>query len=854
VAITVGGDHNISLRSDGSIFSWGEMAFDSRNFERLASISAGTQHSLALKDDGSIVGWGRNVYGEATPPEGNDFVALAAGGRHSLALKTDGSIIAWGYNEDGRATPPTGNDFVAIAAAWGHSLALKDDGCIVGWGRNNRGQATPPTGNDFVAIAAGSEHSLALKTDGSIVGWGNDKYGEATPPGGNDFVAIAAGDDHSLALKTDGSIVGWGGDWDGQATPPTGNDFVAIDAGFEYSLALKGNGSIVGWGADWDGQATPPDGNDFVAIAAGAFHSLALKGDGSIVGWGYNEDGQATPPTGNDFVAIAVGDEHSLALKTDGSIVGWGSDDYGKATPPGGNGFVAIAAGDDHSLALIPPSTEFATVEVSVEGIAEGDISAAVLSEYGVEVQRLDEDLGSAPDTTVFSFESVPYGADYSMHIYCWDNLVGQTELFSVSSSVVSRIIQAAPKDFIVITAMDRHYDYDRFCFYCEWPIPGLRTVLESHDGHDELWHERAASITEADGSVLFHAWPGSYRCRFYDGSKEVDIETTRDYLEVDTGTHRDVYLLGEPNISISPSSLAFVGCTAETAAAVESSGENEPPTQVGTPTDLPLEPIFKDCSTEEIATRSFSVKPVDPRIARSRTVTIDLQPIRDSVSHDAGGTGQGSNFLLNLFEDKVFVAIGKRIEKQPDASLIWLGHIHGEQGSSVAIALEGNALAASVRLLNGEHFYVKGVGGQTHQIEQLDHTVGGGYSCNPIVTPTNMLLQRSLSAPLKSGESVIDLLIVYTDDARVAQCDDEVSLRASILLAVAESNMALENSQVSYRFRLVHMAEVSYVETGDSHTDIERLRSGTDGYLDEVHDLRDAHGADLAQLPQLGP
>jgi hypothetical protein len=55
---------------------------------------------------GSIVGWGWNFDGQATPPDGNDFVAIAAGHGNSLALKSDGSIIGWGYNKDGQSTPP----------------------------------------------------------------------------------------------------------------------------------------------------------------------------------------------------------------------------------------------------------------------------------------------------------------------------------------------------------------------------------------------------------------------------------------------------------------------------------------------------------------------------------------------------------------------------------------------------------------------------------------------------------------------------------------------------------------------------------------------------------------------------
>ncbi|MHC4105828.1 MAG: dockerin type I domain-containing protein, partial [Planctomycetota bacterium] len=87
------------------------------------------------------------------------------------------SITGWGYNNFGQATPPAGNDFVAIAAGAVHSLALRADGSVVGWGRNQYDQITTPTGYDFKAIAAGNYHCLALKTDGSVVGWGANDYG-----------------------------------------------------------------------------------------------------------------------------------------------------------------------------------------------------------------------------------------------------------------------------------------------------------------------------------------------------------------------------------------------------------------------------------------------------------------------------------------------------------------------------------------------------------------------------------------------------------------------------------------------------------------------------------------------------
>ena len=41
------------------------------------------------------------LFGSATPPAGNDFVAVAAGGSKSIALKSNGSIVGLGNNDGG---------------------------------------------------------------------------------------------------------------------------------------------------------------------------------------------------------------------------------------------------------------------------------------------------------------------------------------------------------------------------------------------------------------------------------------------------------------------------------------------------------------------------------------------------------------------------------------------------------------------------------------------------------------------------------------------------------------------------------------------------------------------------------
>jgi len=409
----------------------------------------GEQVKLIASDDAAYDLFGTSVsisgYYAIVGAYGNDDKGSSSGSAYVFdnicpELPCSGRIVAWGTDIEGQASPPAGNDFVAIAAGFYHGIALKSDGSIVGWGKNNYGQASPPVGNDFTAISTGGWHGIALKSDGSIVGWGVDDgspydYGQANPPAGNDFTAIAAGGYYNIALKSDGSIVGWGLDGSpydyGQANPPAGNDFVAIAAGHAYSIALKCDGSIVGWGADWFGQANPPAGNDFTAISAGVYHNLALKKDGSIVGWGRNLEGQTTPPAGNDFVAVAAGDIHSLALKSDGSIVGWGDDSVGQASPPAGNNFTAIAAGDYHSLAL------------TCEPEPSNSAPVAVCQDLTVVADSNCEGFVTAEDVNDGSFD--PDGDSISFSIDpCGPYLLGETVVtLTVSDGVASDTCEA---------------------------------------------------------------------------------------------------------------------------------------------------------------------------------------------------------------------------------------------------------------------------------------------------------------------------------------------------------------------------------------------------------------------------
>ena len=101
--------------------------------------------------------------------------------------------------------------------------------------------------------------------------------------------------------------------------------------------------------------------------------------------------------------------------------------------------------------------------------------------------------------------------------------------------------------------------------------------------------------------------------------------------------------------------------------------------------------------------------------------------------------------------------------------------------------------------------------------------------------------------------QSVIDVAVFYTPAARenVGGIDEIATL---IDLMVAETNAAYEASGANQRIELVAVeVVVGYRENHDLHIDLGRLRSPSDGHMDEVHDIRNTVAADIVLLIPAG-
>ena len=288
----------------------------------IVAVMGGEPYNFALKSDGTVWAWGNNMFGQLgdgstvdrpVPVQVSgltDVNALGGRGYHSLALKGDGTVWTWGFNSAGqlgdgtlanRSTPVQAlglTGALAVTGGYVHSVALMADHTLKSWGGNSNGQlgdgsfasrsTAVPVGtlSNVVQVSAGWKHTLAVDGNGLVWAWGANTSGQlgdgstassATPTvvaGIDHAIAVSGGDCHSAALKSDGTVWTWGCNDRGELGDGTSTE--------RHSPTLVA-------------------GLDHVAqIAARDYHNYALRRDGSIVAWGWNVNGQLGDGTTTD--------------------------------------------------------------------------------------------------------------------------------------------------------------------------------------------------------------------------------------------------------------------------------------------------------------------------------------------------------------------------------------------------------------------------------------------------------------------------------------------------------------------------------------------------------------------------
>lgn len=315
--ITVRDNYAAGVTTEGAVYTFGEQNSNWQgNVQEDAyfykvdhapknyiKISTGKDHGAGIRSDGTLWLWGDNFYGQ-----------LATGDvlERSSATQLSGS-----------------NTWVDVTCGYSHTLAVRDDGTLWGWGSHNRWQlASVPQYSWTDVVSSTSSPGFvyaAVRSDGSLYMWGDNQYGQlgtgdvlhrSSPVQIATDVAEVDTFKHTIVRKTDGTIWTWGWNPNGQlgtsdvvsrSSPVQvgeDTDWSQIGLGHSYSVALKSDGSLYAWG--WNGHGVLAQGNrtnqsspvqvapgeSFAIVGSGQYHCVAIKPDNTLWAWGYNAHGQ----------------------------------------------------------------------------------------------------------------------------------------------------------------------------------------------------------------------------------------------------------------------------------------------------------------------------------------------------------------------------------------------------------------------------------------------------------------------------------------------------------------------------------------------------------------------------------
>ena len=238
------------------------------------------------------------------------------------------------------------------------------------------------------------------------------------------------------------------------------------------------------------------------------------------------------------------------------------------------------------------------------------------------------------------------------------------------------------------------------------------------------------------------------------------------------------------------------------------------------------------------------------PYIARQRAVGIDLRQIQPQA---------GRNKLalsVDLFDGVALLADLDRVDIRSAQSYSWFGSVRGLPNSRATLTVVNGILAGNLIVLDDWNrvkgsYQIQSAGDGLYVLEEMnqlaypaDHPPG--IDLHPPI-PQVQLDRSSPRESLKdSGTVTIDVMVVYSNETASAAGS---AIGAQIQAAIDSANTIYANSGVNARLRLVYSGPANYAHSGNFSTDLSRLTSTSDGYMDDVHALRDAYGADMVSL-----
>jgi hypothetical protein len=256
-------------------------------------------------------------------------------------------------------------------------------------------------------------------------------------------------------------------------------------------------------------------------------------------------------------------------------------------------------------------------------------------------------------------------------------------------------------------------------------------------------------------------------------------------------------------------------------------------PDGVGTPNLF----SYSRAMLTSVQSKRLDTMEADPTAAEVKVVDLDLGNLR---SFD--------RVKLNILGDQAVPLEVVRVDERSPSDYSWVAE-GTKAGEDAILVVQDNQAYGTIHS-GGKLYRLRPLDGGSHALIRVDET-----KFPPEHPPEFEQMEKDVQPQSRAISPQTDELgdscsqykaiIAYTPGAK----SQAGNIGALIQLAIDETNQGYVNSGITTRIKLAHTYQTNYTESSKMITDRDRFRIKNDGFMDEVHSLRNKYKADVAIL-----